>query len=399
MIRLPFSTSLCNAAREATQRLTAIVRRFNGTDRTTSSLPESRPTASVPIEWGVNMDTITLSFQDEETEVKLKGRCKRCWGDLKARQEKIGESTVITGIMCRICGAKLEGEEAQSQFNIMLDQAASNLQNLQCGRFPKYDDKRFVHKIFPTIEPLPQQEFDARVQRKLTERRSRNKLTRHDFPPGSPGFLFIQAHILIAGVAEVSYPDEMSVADAPDVQVNDDGSLTACLSLEGFKGDLDYSNNRLKNRMGTTMIEAMTAAFACELAMKAICLTCADEAPKTHDLIELHDRLPSSSRERILADCPEIVETLQAARHTFGQWRYFEVNVGEAGMRTMIDVLHAHALGKAARIILDEAVMVGLGASVNMETKDNVSFVGDTENHRFDFRLRVRARETPPRGS
>ena len=63
----------------------------------------------------------------------------------------------------------------------------------------------------------------------------------------------------------------------------------------------------------------------------------------------------------------------------------------------MIDVPHAHALGKAARVILDEAVMVGLGAAVDMETKDNVRIVGNTENHRFDFKVGIKARETPPR--
>ena len=336
----------------------------------------------------------TFSFLDKETKVKLKGRCTRCWGSLLARREDNGG---WTGIRRRVCGTKTEGEKARDEFNEMQDRTALNLMNMQSGRAPEYGDAKFVQKIFPEPDSLSEAELAARVQTKLPEGKMRNRLNRHDFPLGSPGLLFIQAHILMAGVAEISYPDEMSVAHMPDVQVKDDGFLAFPLSIEGFRDDPNYSGNRLKNRMGSTLIEAMTAAFACELAMKAICLTCGDEAAKTHDLIELHDDLPEPGRRRIAADYPEIAETLQAARHTFGQWRYFEVNVGEAGMRAMIDVPHAHALGKAARVILDEAVMVGLGAAVDMETKDNVRIVGNTENHRFDFKVSIKARETPPR--
>ena len=130
------------------------------------------------------------------------------------------------------------------------------------------------------------------------------------------------------GVADISNPDEMSVGHLPDVRVVDDGSLAMPRPQEGFKNDTAELDNRLWNRMGTTMIEAMSAPFACQLAMKAICLTCTDEAPKTHDLIELHESLPAPSRQRIAADYPEIADTLEAGRNTFGQRRYFEVNVG-----------------------------------------------------------------------
>ena len=323
----------------------------------------------------------------------LKGRCTRCWGSLLARFE---DHAGWTGIKCRVCGIKFEGEKARNEIERMQAQTSLNFMDVRRGRAPEYSDTTFVQKFFPTAEPYPEEELAARVRRSQVNRKGRTKLTRHDFPPGSPGLLFIQAHILMAGVAGLSYPDEMSIAEVPDLRPNDDGSLTMHLSTKGFGDDPQYSENRLKNRMGTTMIEAMTAAFACELAIKAICLTCKDEAPKSHDLIALYDDLPALSKQRIETDYPEIVGTLRTGRHTFGQWRYFEVNVGEAGMRAMIDVPHAHAFGKAARVILDEAVMVGLGATVELETKDDIVFAGDTENHSVKFRVNIKARENPP---
>ncbi|MCY4461109.1 MAG: hypothetical protein OXC26_12065 [Albidovulum sp.] len=197
----------------------------------------------------------------------------------------------------------------------------------------------------------------------------------------------------MVGVAHLSNSDEMYIADIPDIRVMDDGSPAMPLSPEGLKDDPKYLDNRLRKRVGATMIEAMTAAFACELAMKAICLACTDEAPKSHDLIELHNGLPTASRQRIAADYPEIAETLQAGRHTFGQWRYFEVNVGEVAMRQMFDVSYAHALGKAARVILDEGIMVGLSAIIDLNTTDNVHIDGNTATHNLKSRINVKGRE------
>ena len=45
---------------------------------------DDEPIATVPIEWGVDMDTksTTFSFVGKEINAKLKGRCKRRWGEL-----------------------------------------------------------------------------------------------------------------------------------------------------------------------------------------------------------------------------------------------------------------------------------------------------------------------------
>ena len=80
--------------------------------------------------------------------------------------------------------------------------------------------------------------------------------------------------------------------------------------------------------------------------MKAICLTCNDEAIKTHDLLDLFRDLPEESRERIKADFPEIEQLMVRARQVFGAWRYFERDVGETGLLALINVERAHAMGK-----------------------------------------------------
>ena len=389
----PIAT-LSNFVRAISEQLLAQFRPLSVVHRSNSSLPNDGTITHVPIEWGVDLDTTTTTF-GEDTDISLMGRCSRCWGNLLARLDDNGR---WTGIKCRVCGITIEGELAGEEHKKMIAQTGLNLMNMQWfGRTPEYGDAAFVQKIIPTLDRLSEVELAARIDAKLAETKKPKRLNRHDFPPGSAGFLFIQANILMAGLVELSYPDEMSVADFPDVRAKDDGSLAVSLSLEGIKTEPDHSSTRLSNRMGTTMIEAMTAAFACELAMKAICLTCIDDAPKTHDLMELYESLPPPSRRRVAADYPEVVETLRIARHTFGPWRYFEVNVREQGVRSMIDVSRAHALGKAARVILDEALMVGLGASVHMEARDDVRILGNTENHHYNFKVKVRAQEAPPK--
>ena len=200
----------------------------------------------------------------------------------------------------------------------------------------------------------------------------------------------------MAGAADVSHPHELSVADFSGVKVKDDGSLTVRLPLGELKEDPNYPENRLRRRMATTMIEAMTAAFACELAIKAICLTCNDEAKKTHDLLDLFEELPEPSRERIELDFPEIEAVMRKGRQTFGAWRYFEKSVGEEGVRSMIDVEQARALAKAARVILDEALMVGLSGSVNINAQQDIRRTEDTTLYKAQTRLNITGGESPP---
>lgn len=88
--------------------------------------------------------------------------------------------------------------------------------------------------------------------------------------------------------------------------------------------------------------------------------------------------------------------TLERGRHTFGRWRYFETNVGKRGFVALIDSKIALGLGKAARVLLDEAEMMGLGYSVRLKTRQRVREDGDERVFQYDQRLKVGGYEAPP---
>ena len=156
------------------------------------------------------------------------------------------------------------------------------------------------------------------------------------------------------------------------------------------------SEDELMRRLGSTMTIAMMSAFACELAMKAISLTRMDEARKSHDLWQLYRDLPEDSRARIEEDYPEVDSVLKKARYTFDKWRYFEANVGGQGMSAMIDTNRAFVLAKAARVLLDEAVLMGLGYSVHIDATQEVTQTGDRQHMHINHKLQVTATEAPP---
>ena len=267
------------------------------------------------------------------------------------------------------------------------------------GNYPKYADGQFVEKIFPTLDRHTEEEINNRIRAKVKEGNKKGKLTRNGFPLGSPGYLFLQATILMAGAGEISNPHEISVVNFPDVDVRDDGSLVAYMSVEELKEDPQFYKNRMMRMMGSTMVEAMISAFACELAMKAICLTCKDEAVRDHNLLDLYNDLPENSRKRIEADFAGIRKVFEKGKQTFGAWRYFEVVVREKAMRAMIDMEQAHALGKAARVILDEAEIVGLSGAIGMNAKQNVRTVGEKRKYDYKFNANMTGGESPPRCS
>ena len=88
---------------------------------------------------------------------------------------------------------------------------------------------------------------------------------------------------------------------------------------------------------------------------------------------------------------------LTAGRHTFGAWRYFEKNVGEDGLHAMIDLDRARTLAKAARVILDEAEVVGLAGVVDTKAAMGMHKVGEQETHKQKINLRIKGRESPPK--
>lgn len=263
---------------------------------------------------------------------------------------------------------------------------------------PRYaDDATFVRKVFPTREPMDSAQLAHRIAEAAgAPNKRKTQLTRHDFPPGSPGYFVLQAATLLAGVEGVSRPRAWSVVDLPDVRFRDDGTAVLAISTEGLSDDPQFQERRLARRMGETMTAAMISAFACELAMKAIALTGTDTAAKDHDLLTPWNDLPEPSRRRITADYREIETLFNAARHGFGKWRYFETANADITAQAMIDTEQARDLGEAARVILDETEMMGLGYSLAVDVKHDVHAVGDNQTHRQNLKVNVKGREAPP---
>lgn len=352
---------------------------------------------TVKVEWGLNMEeVVSVNFSDGPyNKATVKGRCKHCWGGLIGRSN---EAHAVTGISCLVCGTTLEGSDAEEEKKRMSSESTLNLMNMRLGRYPKYNgDGVFAHKVFPPVDRLTDEEIRERIGSKAAEGGKRNKLTRNNFPAGSPGWFYLQAKILMAGVKQTTSPKERSVVDFPEFDVKDDGAIVVHLSREEIEKGSRHREHSFMRRMGSTMSQSMISAFACELAMKAISLTCKDEAIKTHDLLDLFNDLTEESQSRIKADYLEIEEVIEQGRQIFGGWRYFEQNVGGKGMVAMIDTARAHALGKAARVILDEAEMVGLRGTVKMDAKENVRIAGQRRIYDHKLDLTVTGNEWPPR--
>ena len=116
-----------------------------------------------------------------------------------------------------------------------------------------------------------------------------------------------------------------------------------------------------EERAGAVMMRALTAAFSCEVGLKAILMTRNDRARKTHDLGTLYSDLPDDSRARLKADYAAIGDALKESGGIFGKWRYFEnsASVKEAAERGL-NHEGVRDLEKAARVIIDECMTAGL---------------------------------------
>lgn len=355
------------------------------------------PDSAIEIEWGDDLENRTFqwtSWDGTSQEARVKGRCARCWGGLVARHN---EHRQITGIKCRVCGEKLEGEAARDEDVRMQNEHAANLENVSSARLPRYaENATFVLKTFPTRESMSPNDFCDRVNRSMATPSRRDKIDRNRFPPGSPGFFILQATTLMASVEDISHPQSRSVADFPQVSFRDDGTAVWTVSMEGISDDPQFHERRLLRNLGETLTAAMISAFACELAMKAVSLTANDESLKKHDLKQLYDDLPEPSRLRVVADYPSIATALDAGRQTFGNWRYFETAVGETAAQALIDTEQARNLGKAARVILDEAEFAGLRYVVNLKGQQEVRASDDAGKYRQNLNITVEGFEAPP---
>ena len=266
---------------------------------------------------------------------------------------------------------------------------------MDLGAVPTYSTSQFSYKIFPDVGRLGVEEVKSRLTAR--ERRDRRKwITRTDFPVGSAGWLIFQARTLLAGIDHDATWDERSVGGFTEFDTRDDGSLFVPDRFDPNTDVGESKETRVLLWMGSTMTATMNSAFACELALKAITLTCKDEAKKEHDLFALLNDLPDASRSRVHADYQEIADLFERKRHSFGKWRYFERNAGEGGIRALVDIAAARDLGRAARVLLDEAEVVGLRSGFAFNATRETEKVEHAKLHRDHFQIRLTGGESPP---
>lgn len=359
----------------------------------------SKVLATTKMEWGSNMEKEVSLYlaPDPFNKATEKGRCKRCWGGLIGKKDDFG---AVTGIKCLICGKILEGSAAQEEEERMSNESGLNLMNMLLGRYPEYGDGVFAYKVFPHVGRLTEDEIKKRIRSKTEASGGKQrKLTRNEFTEGTPGFFYLQATALMAGLGQTisQVEKERSIVDFPNVDMKDDGSAVVYPSLEGLGKNSQQQDFELMGKLGSTMSYSMFSAFACELVMKAISLTCKDEATRSHDLFVLFNDLPEESLGRIKADYPEIETVMDQQRHTFGKWRYFEAAADGQRFTVMADIASARALGKAARVSLDEAASVGLAWKVKVDAKETVTSVGKQKTYDQNYEITVTGSESPPR--
>ena len=352
----------------------------------------------IPIEWNWDMDSVGLSIPalDDVTEFTLRTRCQRCWGSVRGRTDA---DRKVTGMRCLVCGQTLEGDAAKQEEDRIAKESFANAVNSDWGVQAKYGDGPFARKVFPKVERLSESEIESRVSLSKSQysNNSQGELTRYDFPAGSPGWLFLQAKILIEGLGGDIFGKDHSIVLFPTVDVDDDGGATVSLPIDSMSNNPKFDETFMLGGVGRNLVTSLMAAFSCELAMKSISITCRDRAKKDHDLLILFRDMPQESQDRARADYPDIEDVMKKGRRVFDKWRYFERDIGVKGLSAMIDVDRARALCKAARVILDEAEMAGLWGRISVTGKQNVRITGQGRDYRYDLDMTFTGGESPAR--
>jgi len=313
----------------------------------------------------------------KEEEMKVKGRCTACWGGLALSGE--GENHVVSHIKCYVCKKKLAGEDAADEYRRVLKEAVHNAFRTSVGLPPTHEGGPFVGKSFPHLLSLTEDEVRERIASRVEPTHPRKWLTRRDFPLGTAAYLYLQARLLVAAVNDMYASHDEAIIKFRKAKPTDD----------------PRQNERdLYQRLGSTMTRGMMSAFACELLMKAVSLTVSDKARKTHDLLCLYKCLPDSSRQRLEIDFPDIANVMREGRHRFGEWRYFESGKKEA-LTAIIDTSLEQALGKVARVMLDEAEIVGLRGGIDMKARRDVTDHGDKTEVHHQFHATMKGAENP----
>ena len=313
--------------------------------------------------------------------VDITGRCEDCWGPVLGTKEAHGRWNRIE---CVVCGRSVEGDNAVRETEAMLCEASENMASARVGRPSKYrSDAQFVLKLMPDMD-RDSAKVDRRIEGNLAQGHKRSRLTRHDIPPGTAGYLYAQARVFLSGVEDLS--KEISAIALSDFDCGEPPVTgiyqSAVEDLPPVKMGLPIvyrkpSERALMKRMGTALVAGMASAVACEVGIKAVLVTRRDEAAKTHDLFDLYEELPKDSRSRLEADFPTIAAVLENNRGTFGKWRYFEQEIAGDAIRALVDTDRIRGLSKAARVIVDECVVAGLDFHIDVDATYDIPWDGD----------------------
>ena len=270
------------------------------------------------------------------------------------------------------------------------------LRGMLGSSFVPVEEGPFLWVTFPPLERESRESFEQQVKRIAQIRTPPGKVGRGQFPLGAPGLLFIQARLLTDGLTTVPGFDEGTIGVFPHSQLNSDGTLTLIYPQEQIERGPKYREERMMAMMGANMIAAMSSAFACELVMKAICLTAKNQALKSHDLADLYADLPPTSVERMEVYHPEIQTSLEQGRGRFGDWRYFEKNTGETAIASLTPTELSMSLLKAARVLLDEAELLGLSGGVKLHANQSITVDDCSRSDDYRYDLSVHGGEAPP---
>ena len=326
--------------------------------------------------------------------VDIRARCAHCWGAVSGHKD--GDAR-WNHIECRVCGRSIRGDDAVREAVAMEAEVADNMAPARVGHHAKYRrGAGFVLKILPDMD-RDQQLVNDRIDASLLAERKRGRLTRHEIPPGTAGYLYAQARVFLAGLdnllsAEISvFASSDFEFGEPQVSRVDGSAASGALHVTGTipVAHRKPSGPALMGRLGTVMVAGMSAAFACEVGMKAILMTRLDEAAKTHDLQELYKELPEDAIQRLEADFPEIAEVIAHSRHIFGKWRYFEQSVSGDAILALVNTERVRGLAKAARVIADECIIAGLNYEIDIGTTVEYRWDGPekTGSQRIGLRL------------
>ena len=340
--------------------------------------------------------TTTRPFGDPGDEPEtLKGRCTTCWAGIVMRSNPDHKCVEIT---CRGCGKSMVGQAAEQEHDRMWQEQGDHSIRLSGEIELAYDRKApgsFVWKIAPSLKRETESAFKARIRKSSQTKAPSGYFGRGRFPLGSPGLLFLQAKILSDGLDSVPGFHEGAIGGFPHTEHNDDGSLSVYYTKEEFEGGPSYREHRMMKMMGANMVASMSSAFACELAIKAMCLTCNCLSLKSHDLYDLYSELPDESRARVEFDYPELPDVLHEGRERFGDWRYFESVIGEPALLALTTPVLSRSLLKSARVLLDEGAALGLSGSVDMEARQGVRVIDENRIENYSYQLKVHGGESP----